>query len=209
MFSEPKNWLIAYRWWYFTTMEITATTSKRKRSGIIRVGKLIYDKQTKKDTVLTLPGFETVVIKNYKRGFCASLSPYFLKTNEGHIMENVWQFSKVYPKVHSQKQYPSRFHYGKEEHLVWEWDEEDHFDVDTDEIKDAYWVWRDAGFSNSKPVRYPNGYHHRSACKFALWKDDQGNWKRLDYVTARAKIYAEVYAELAKNEQDYKKLQEK
>ena len=73
-------------------------------------------------------------------------------------------------------------------------------------MTDAFWKWRKAGFENDKAVRYPNGFNHRSECKFSLWQNDKGEWERLDYVRARAKIYASVYEDLVKKEDDFKKI---
>jgi hypothetical protein len=65
-----------------------------------------------------------------------------------------------------------------------------------------YWKWREAGFNNKKAVRYPNGFKGRTECKFSLWKNEKGEWERLGYVEARAKIYAKVYEDLVKKERD-------
>lgn len=43
------------------------------------------------------------------------LSPYHLKTKKGYIFENVWQFSKIYPKVDKvklkKKSLPTKYHH--------------------------------------------------------------------------------------------------
>ena len=54
-------------------------------------------------------GFVSVLIHTSGKTFGGDLSPYILKDEEGHILENIWQFSKVYPKVTAQKQPISRF----------------------------------------------------------------------------------------------------
>jgi hypothetical protein len=63
--------------------------------------------------------------------------------------------------------------------------------------------------NHNQPVRYPNGYYGRRDCLFAYWKNAKTlEWEKLDYIAARAKIYAPVYAELAKKEAEYQTLKQ-
>jgi len=87
------------------------------------------------------------------------LSPYVLKTENGCIMENVWQFSKIYKMVFEQKQTLHRW--TKEE--GWCHPAETHID-EKGNITPQYWLWRNKGFNFQHPVRYPNGYHGRTKC---------------------------------------------
>jgi len=74
-------------------------------------------------------------------------------------MEGAWQFSKVYPQHLDEQDNPS----------------------------EKYWAWAEAGWSSSKPQRYPMG---KGAKPWYSWWDGQ----KLEYVAARKKIYCPLYA---------------
>lgn len=119
------------------------------------------------------------------------LSPYTLRAANGALLENSWQFSKVYTMVttqNQQKHIPKR---GLTK--IWSWPREFHFDEHKDEILPAFWEWRKAGLANEFAVRYPNGYGGRTKCKFAVFTDTHGTLHRLGYVAARKAIYIADY----------------
>ena len=59
-------------------------------------------------------------------------------------------------------------------------------------------------------VRYPVGFSKeaRASCLYALWKNDEGKYEKLDYVEARKKIYKKVYTDLVKKTEKFKKLKQ-
>jgi len=70
-----------------------------------------------------------------------------------------------------------------------------------DGFPDASWYkWRDAGYANPRAVRYPMGKGAKP--EYLLWGDE-----KLDYVSARKKVYAPIYAELVRQTQGYKVLE--
>lgn len=125
-----------------------------------------------------------------------NLSPYCLKNEKGQLLENIWQFSKVYPHVYSCKQPLSRFHQNT---IIWEHKEEDH--IVNGVLTPEYFEWREKGMNNQYAVRYPNGLKHRGECLYSYWEDE-----KLDYITARKRIYCGEYARLAPKVEDFKKL---
>ena len=129
----------------------------------------------------------------------SEISPYVLKDGAGHIFENIWQGSKIYPEVSAQKEIKA----GK---LIWEYQAEKHVD-ESGNILPAYLKWREKLWNNKYPVRYPNGYHGRSKCISALWFEN-GKWESLDYVAARKKIYCRWYLRLVRETDCFKKLKE-
>lgn len=122
------------------------------------------------------------------------LTPYYLKDSEGHIMENIWQGSKVYQTVEPQYEVKA----GK---LIWQHVGENH--VIDGNLQQAFWIWRKKLWENPYPVRYPNGYYGRHKCLCSLWFDGT-KWETLDYISARKKIYCKIYAELVQNTDAYK-----
>ena len=52
----------------------------------------------------------------------------------------------------------------------------------------AYWAWAQAGWNNPRAVRYPMGKGARPL--YSLWAGE-----RLDYITARHRIYVPLYAQ--------------
>lgn len=144
---------------------------------------------TKKDNYYpTVPGFKTVIVTTACFKEWKDLSPYYLRTEKGEIIENKWQFSKLYKTVpHSTQRY-SRF----DKTVIWEHPSETHVD-DNNNILPAYYAWRNKGFNNPHAVRYPCGYKHRSNVLTSI--DDNGNF--YDYIRARFYIYCKIYYDAA------------
>lgn len=144
---------------------------------MIRVGK--YDYKTK--SCPEIPEFVNIIIHT-----TGDLSPYTMKDSQGHIMENYWQFHKVWETVSAQKQSISRF----DSRPRWVWPAEKHFINDT--VTEKYITWRNAGISHDRWVRYPNGFANHSKCLGSWYKG-----KLIGIVEARKKIYFKKYREIA------------
>ncbi len=125
------------------------------------------------------------------------LSPFVLKDSNGVIMENYWQFSKIYPKVLKIKQYV----HGKSGPIRWEWPTELHFIRGVEDaaiqILPEYWKWRSAGFKNPKWVRYPNGFGNRKTVYGSVIETAVDNYEIVGYIEARKRIYLPKYRECA------------
>ncbi len=155
--------------------------------GVIKVGKYKNGKYPKFD------GFKNVVVHT-KASAYGELSPYVL-SKEGQIMENIWQFSKVYKKVEAQSQYYNRFR----KNISWEHPSEEHVDKNGDLTKE-YFSWRTKGFNFPEPVRYPNGYKGKNDCMYSI--KDPGS-KKLAYIDSRKEIYVPLYNELVRKEKKF------
>lgn len=130
------------------------------------------------------------------------VSPYHLRTEstEGIIFENLWQGSKIYPKVNSQRQVVNG-------QVIWEHPSEVHIDR-SDTITEAYWNWRNKLFASGHAVRYPNGYKGRRDCRCSVLLDERtGTIECLDYINARKRIYVQNYATLVQKTEAYRVLQ--
>jgi hypothetical protein len=179
--------------------------------GRIRVGRIRGRNEVGKQIPITDGYVNIVVTSHNKKGLGHSLSPYVLCDSKGRLMENLWQFSKVYERVHKQQQ------------PEWSWDAEIHATLDGGK-EDAphnytpnadYWVWRQTGMEHDHAVRYPNGFKGKAECLYVLWPkslenlyDPKAPMEKLSYVEARKKVYCRLYATLAKDNEEFKKLQE-
>lgn len=166
-------------------------------TGKIRVGK--YDYRTK--TEPSTPGYVNVLIHT-----SGDLSPYTMKDSNGCIMENYWQFSKVFPKVTTQRQPISTY----QRNLIrWEHPAEVHVAAGGS-LTLAYWAWRDKGFKHDKWVRYPAGYnHHKDAIgSVVLTPNGPNKYEIVDYLTARKLLYIPKYKEIAVNTIQFKRLKQ-
>lgn len=175
-------------------------TKRAKRPGLVAVAK--YDYRSKK--LPRMPEDKKwfkVLIHTSTKEFGGTLSPYVLKDENGHLLENVWQFSKVYREVSAQRIPVSRW---KPEDIVWEHPAEQHLDAGGD-VTRAYWEWRRKGAANPRAVRYPNGFRGRHKCLYALWKVGDCV-KKLDYIQARKQIYCGEYTRLAPKLDEFKQL---
>lgn len=175
-------------------------------SGQIRVGRRTYNSDgTYTDP--TFSGFKQILCLTKSTEY-GSLGPYVLKDEKGHIMENIWQFSKIYEKVPATKEKYSRY----DPTVIWEHSEEIHF-VDNKPTKE-YKLWRQKGFKCKYPVRYPVGFKNRHKCIGSLTSaeynkcvnDENYVPKLLTYIEARKEIYVKTYTNLVKKQPDFTKL---
>lgn len=169
---------------------------------MIRVGRI----KNSSDKLL-YPGFVPIVVmtKSSKYG---SLSPYCLQNKDGQIMENIWQFSKVYRKVPASKQYYSRW----DKKVIWDHPAEVHIDAQ-DQITPEYLTWRKKGMNNPYPVRWPVGQNWVKNCIGAIppgeldkSSDTSRDIELLDYVDSRKNIYLPIYSELVRKQSQYGEL---
>ena len=162
----------------------------------LRVGRIVYENG--KPIHPKYEGFTPIIVmtKSSKYG---KLGPYCLKNSKGQYMENIWQFSKVYEKVPKSVQSYSRY---QPELIIWDHPKETHIDKNGYPLPE-YWKWRDKGFNNEYPVRYPIGFKNRHQVLYSL-KEKGG--KELDYIEARKEIYLPVFCELVKKESQYGEL---
>jgi hypothetical protein len=171
--------------------------------GQIRVGRRIYNR----NGTFTDPSFPDYVdifclTKSSKYG---SLGPYVLKNDHGHIMENIWQFSKIYQKVPKVKLPYSRY----DKTIIWDHGEEVHMENNIPTLK--YKKWRQKGMEASYPVRYPVGFSNRHLCIGSIKSSEYNKCimdknyvpKLLSYVDARKEIYLKNYLKLVKKEKDF------
>lgn len=153
---------------------------------MIRVGK--FNPKIRKHA--SHPQFKRILIHLHE-----PLSPYQLKTEDGYIFENFWQFSKIYPQVSAvNHNNPRQYDYWKHPHEV-------HIKSDTTvdgvryiETTPEYWKWREKGFNHYKAVRNPNGHKGRGEVAATIWYDsEKDQWLNIDYITARKKLYYKMY----------------
>ncbi len=187
--------------------------------GKIRVGTCSFNRGKRID-----PKYKnyTPIICLTKSSKYGSLGPYVLKDKKGRILENVWQFSKVYKKVPKSLQTYSRF----DNTIIWDWPEEIHVD-NKEELTDKYFEWRKKGMDSKYPIRYPVGIKYRQNCLYCLEEnkkgdneggDNEGDNKgrkrsvkdeKLDYIQSRKKIYLKIYSKAVKKQEQFKELKER
>jgi len=159
--------------------------------GQIRVGKVAYVKGKRVDP--KFPEFTPIVslTKSTKYG---DISPYCLATEDGRIMENIWQATKVYEWVPQSTQKRSRF----DQTVIWSHPAEQHALPDGNggwSITNEYMAWRNKLMFAPDPVRYPVGFAHRHKCLFAIGSDPN---ERLGYIESRKSIYVPLYDSLVR-----------
>lgn len=164
--------------------------------GQIRVGRITYDKGT--PVYPSYEGFTPIIVMT-KSSEYGELSPYVLQDENGVIMENAWQFRKLYPWVPESKQYYSRF----DKTIIWSHPQETH--VSDGEPNEKYWAWREKGFKCQYPVRYPVGNGiHKSRCICVL-----SNGERLGIKDSREKVYLKIYSDLVKKHLKFDNLRQR
>jgi hypothetical protein len=183
----------------------------------IRVGRCIYDRSGKR-TDPEYPGYTPILCLTKSTPY-GDLGPYVLKTPEGQIMENIWQFSKIYDSIPRSIQRYSRY----DNRVIWNWPNDTFTDIAVDGtkfIKPNYWNWRNTGMNATMPIRYPVGFSKeaRSSCIGAL--NMPANWSTneytrlddlvvLDYIESRKQIYLPLYCSLVKSRPKFKQLKKR
>lgn len=165
---------------------------------MIRVGRITYENN--RAVHPSYPDFEPIVVMT-KSSRYGSLGPYCLQNEHGHIMENIWQFSKVYATVPDVVQRYSRW----DSTIIWQHPAERHVD-EKDQLTPEYWRWRQKGLDCPYPVRYPVGLGHRHNCLYAFRTDPN---EKLDYVQARKEIYLPEYDRLVRSQRQFEQLRKK
>ena len=177
---------------------------------MIRVGKALYDNKGIK-TDPSYPNYEKIVVIMKSHSKYYPLSPYYLKDENEVLMENYWQFSKIYRQVPKSLQKRSRY----DSTIIWDHPKEDHIIKinGIDKITNEYIEWRKKGMKCPDPIRYPVGFNYRQTCYGALKctqnEDTIDETKILDYVEARKQIYVKKYCDLVKKEPLFLELQKK
>lgn len=179
--------------------------------GKVRVGRRKYNR----DGTYTDPKYE-----GYKSIICmtkcseyGSLSPYELKNENNQILENIWQFSKVYKKVPKTTQKYSRY----SNKVIWKYDDETHIDDNNTLLLSSYWNWRTRGKNSLDAIRYPVGFSNMSKCLFAIKESDIENLnkensinlnsiRKLNYIQARKEIYLQEYKNMVRTQKQFKEL---
>jgi hypothetical protein len=178
--------------------------------GKIRVGRILK-KGTSKNKFAVTNEFKNIIVTSHNKSkLGATLSPYVLEDSHGRIMENIWQFAKIYVQVSTRRQ--KNWKRDPEVHVL-------HFKrlgrLDFSKITTEYWKWRHDGMTHRLPVRYPNGFEDKEKCICCLWPtsnkledidDEYTEMEQLDYITARKRVYAPIYIELAKQTEEFEEL---
>lgn len=160
-----------------------------RKLGLIKVGRCIYPEKT----ITEIDGFVTINVLCGKYKY-SPLSPYSLTDDNGSIIENVWQFSKVYMRVPEVD-----ITLNKWSKLKWKWPSETHVDSQYN-VTPKYRAWRSAGMKFKSAIRYPVGFDYRHKCVASWWCPEctshevcnhEGEY--MDYIQARKNIYMPLY----------------
>eukprot|EP01124_Arcella_intermedia_P008455 TRINITY_DN1532_c0_g1_i1.p1 TRINITY_DN1532_c0_g1~~TRINITY_DN1532_c0_g1_i1.p1 ORF type:complete len:286 (-),score=78.59 TRINITY_DN1532_c0_g1_i1:44-901(-) len=167
-----------------------------KHVGSVRVGRSVSTQP--KD----YPSFGTYtqIVCLTKSTPYGDIGPYVIKDEKGRLMENLWQFSKVYEVVPESTQQFSRFN----KTIVWSYPKEVH--VRDGELQEEYWNWRKKGMEAPEPVRYPVG---RENAKYCLYSLIEKGGKKLSYLEGRKQIYAPVFMYLTQQETKFQALKKR
>lgn len=168
----------------------------------IRVGTITYKKGKK--IYPEYEGFTRIEVMTPSTEY-GSISPYVLRDGNGLLMENIWQFSKVYQRVSAQT-----IHYSQWDHrVIWQRPAETH--VINGQLTEDYYNWRRDGMSAQQAIRWPVGKANAKKCLYSIKGQDDdpriiADHVALDYITARKQIYAPLYFDLVRKERQFLEL---
>jgi len=151
-----------------------------QRIGQVRVGTRV--KQGSKWIDPEYPNFTKILCLTKSTPY-GHLGPYVLKDEKGRLMENIWQFSKIWPVYPKSKEYYSQF----DKTIIWEHPAELHLNFQTNSITQEYINWRNKGMFNPYPVRYPAGFRHKREAHCSFAEDSNGNIMAISHKTYNVK----------------------
>jgi hypothetical protein len=168
--------------------------------GKIRVAK--YDYKNKIEPITE--GYMNILIHT-----TGELSPYEMKDHNGILMENFWQFHKIWKRVDEQNQPLSNYHLDPKFPRRWQHPSEIHIKEDGS-ITNEYWWWRNKGLFSKRWIRYPNGYakHSEVICSIYLESLNPLKWRSINKIEARKLIYVAKYKEIALQTKQFKELKQ-
>ena len=79
------------------------------KRGLLRVGRIKNCNDYKKFQNIPFLKHFTIIVVMTKSSKYGMLSPYELKTDDNVLLENDWQFRKVYEEIPKSKQYYSQY----------------------------------------------------------------------------------------------------
>lgn len=166
--------------------------SSSTKRGRVAVGRRVYGKN-KTFVDPSLPSFTPIVSLTATTPY-GCLGPYLLRDSQNHILENVWQFAKLYavvPKTSCRKN-------AYDKTVIWDWPAQVHWDETAQRPTPEYWRWRAEGMACPHPVRYPVGYHHRHKCMGLILDDADSDPSApfpplLGYIESRRQLYLPMY----------------
>ncbi len=138
-----------------------------------------------------------------------------IETTEEHecLVEDCYQFSKVYAEVPAACETRSRF----DNTGIWKWPAQTHCVVTPQPgllhskiaMTMAYFLWRKSGMCAPEPIRYPVGQRHMDKCLFSLRQNEDGTVdpRPLDYIQSRKAIYLPYYNNAVKQHPEFLNLQ--
>lgn len=197
-----------------------APSDELSEPGKIRVGRITHTREKGKKQYAVTEGYTNIIVTSHNtKKLGHTLSPYVLKDHKGRLMENLWQFAKIYAQV------------GEQNQKTWSHEAEAHAlnykkgkPLDVTKITPEYWKWRSKGMNHKFPVRYPNGYAGKAKCIGCLWprsgnstsnildtlhdvENEYIEMDQLDYISARKRVYVPLYIALAKQTEEFAELQ--
>jgi hypothetical protein len=165
---------------------------------MIRIGKITF--KYGKRQYPSYPGFVPIEVMTSSKDY-SLLSPYHLRDNNNFIMENIWQFTKVYREVPESKQFYSNW----DKTVIWDHPKEVHYngieEFNKDNLTEEYFKWRMKGLKNRYAVRYPVGRNHRHEC-MGLYM----NGNLYNYIDARKEVYLPLYISLLDGKEKFVEL---
>jgi len=144
-------------------------------------------------------GFEPIIILTKDSPY-ASLSPFFLKSKDGVIMENDYQSNKIYPILPA---HDERNHFSGP--VIWSQQREIHVD-EKGYLTPAYFAWRKRLKELKIWNRYPVGRKNMHLCRGSYLEEEN---RVIGYIEARSKIYATLYIREVMIEKQFQELIEK
>jgi len=181
----------------------------------IRVGRIKYPDFK----VTPVHGFETIyVMTDSFPGEFNILSPFAIKDEYGRIMENVWQFSRVFP-IAFKKVRPRGF---KDKKMATSSEELVSHTTPDGQLTDDYMLWRKTGCNYPTHIRYSNGLHDKTTAMYAYKEKeailstdtlatvrDKLDSIKLDYVESRKQIYVPMYIKIVRQQPMFEVLKQK
>ncbi len=118
-------------------------------------GRVFVGRYDSRSVPKTTDQIEVVILHTSSKGY-GKLSPFNLKDENGRLIINDCEFSKVFDFVLEQRQLLNK----KIPKSPWRWQHHEEKHWVSGMVTTDYWTWREKGLNNHFPVMWPNGPAH-------------------------------------------------
>ena len=167
---------------------------------MIKIAKTQYDNYGN-EIEYNIPDFVNIKLKRNSSIYW-ELTTHYLKDTNNVLLENKWQFNKVYSDIPETTVYDPN----DKTKIIWNYPKEQH--VKNNKLLDNFWNWRQQGYNSKNAICYPVGLHNEKKYMYHIKQNNDGSYDKLNIIDARKQIYIPEYCNSVKQNSKFYELNE-